>query len=135
MKNYLVRELRDMSGLTQKAFAEHFDIPLSTLQKWEHRTSSPPRYVINMIANSLPGTDKQNKKYICNDGTVFYWNPIKKTVSDSLGNSIKIREDLSDIKEQNLKIYLRDLFDKYYEIRKSFEMDCEYDRKEDFLWS
>ena len=135
MKYYLVRELRDMSGLTQKAFAEHFDIPLSTLQKWEHGTSSPPRYVINMIANSLPGTDEQNKKYICNDGTVFYWNPIKKTVSDSLGNSIKIREDLSDIKEQNLKVYLKELFDKYYEIRKHFEMDCEYDRKEDILWS
>ncbi len=61
MKYHLVRELRDMSGLTQKAFAEHFDIPLSTLQKWEHVTSSPPRYVINMIANSLPGTDEQNK--------------------------------------------------------------------------
>ena len=135
MKNYLVRELRDMSGLTQKAFAEHFDIPLSTLQKWEHRTSSPPRYVINMIANSLPGTDEQNKKYICNDGTVFYWNPLKKTVSDSVGNSIKIREDLSDIKEQNLKLYLKDLFEAFYHAQNSFEQYCQIDRQDDILWS
>ena len=54
---------------------------------------------------------------------------------DAFGNEIKVDEDLSDIKRQNLLIYLDDLFEAFYAARDRFKRDCSYDRKEDILWT
>ena len=45
------------------------------------------------------------------------------------------QEDLEEIKEQNLALYLDDLFDSFYEIQEKFDRDCRYDREEDILWT
>lgn len=42
-----IREVRRQAKLTQKQLAEHYDIPLRTLQDWETGKRKPPEYIIN----------------------------------------------------------------------------------------
>lgn len=69
------------------------------------------------------------------DGTVYYYDQYKKTVSDSKGNMIQVQENLDDVKPQNLVLYLQDLFDEFYEIQEKFNRDCKYDKEDDIIWS
>lgn len=130
-----IRELRESTGLTQKAFAELFDIPVSTLRKWEQGEASPPPYVLKLIARSLPEANQVYEKIPGKGSTVYYYNKIGKTVADMLGNIISIKEDLEDVKKQNLVLYLEDLFEGLYQIQEKFNRDCSFDKQEDILWS
>ena len=132
---YRIRELRDMTGLSQKDFSLKYNIPLSTLRKWEQGVSSPPGYVIDMIASAIPECDRSNVLIRGEGDEVYYYNPDRRTVSDRLGNEISISEDIDGVKEQNLKLYLKELFDAFYEIQERFNRDCMYDKKEDVIWS
>ena len=132
---YMIRELRDATGMTQKAFAEMYGIPLSTLRKWEQGESSPAPYVLKLIAKTLPSTNSALQKIEGHGGTIFYYDKNKNTVSDMRGNSIVVQEDLRGVKKQNLELYLEDLFEAYYEIQEKFNQDCRYDKEEDILWT
>lgn len=46
-----------------------------------------------------------------------------------------VQENLDGVKEQNLALYLRDLYDDFYEIQEKFNRDCRYDKEEDILWT
>lgn len=48
-----VKELRKRTGLSQSKFAEHFGIPVKTIQKWERNGSVPPEYVPKMMERIL----------------------------------------------------------------------------------
>jgi len=48
-----IRELRLHSGLSQRKFAEMFNIPIATLKDWEQGRRKPPVYVIGMIQTIL----------------------------------------------------------------------------------
>lgn len=54
---------------------------------------------------------------------------------DAKGVKIYIREKLSDVKEKNLIIYIKELFANYYEIVDKFNEDCRLDKTEDIIWS
>ena len=130
-----VKEMRESTGLTQKEFAAMYDIPLSTLRKWEQGEASPAPYVLTLLARTLPDTKLSLKKVKAKNGTIFYYDEKQKMVSDVYGNKILIQEDLTEVKKQNLALYLTDLFEGFYEIRDKFNRDCKYDREEDILWS
>ena len=130
-----IRELREKTGLTQKAFSELYGIPVSTLRKWEQGESSPPDYVIRLLARTLPHEDQSIQKIQGKNGTVFYYNRGKRSVMDHLGNEILIREDLQEVKKQNLILYLEDLFGDFYAIQEKFNRDCYYDKQENINWS
>lgn len=130
-----IKELRESTGMTQKAFSEKFGIPISTLRKWEQRETSPAPYVAALIARTLPGTDSTLQKIAGKNGKFYYYDRYRKSVSDMQGNEIFIREDLDGVKEQNLALYLKDLFEDLYEIQEKFNRDCKYDKEEDILWS
>ena len=49
-----IKEMRMKTGLSQAKFAETFNIPVSTLRKWEQGDSSPSGYVIDLIARAIP---------------------------------------------------------------------------------
>ena len=49
-----IKEIRNTTGLSQHSFSKMFNIPISTLQKWEQGESSPTPYIIKLIANQLP---------------------------------------------------------------------------------
>jgi len=48
-----LKQLRQETNLTQKAFAEYFSIPVSTYEQWEMGIRKPPEYVVKMIATIL----------------------------------------------------------------------------------
>ena len=132
---YVIRELRDATGMTQKDFAKMYGIPLSTLRKWEQGESSPAPYVLNLLAKTLPSVESSLRQIHGADGMVYYYDKCKKTVADMRGNIIMVQEDLREIKEQNLVLYLQDLFEGFYEIQEKFNRDCRFDKEEDILWS
>ena len=132
---YMIRELRDFTGMTQKEFANMYGIPLSTLRKWEQGESSPAPYVLNLLARTLPSLNSSLYQIHGTNETIFYYDMIKKTVTDMRGNEIIVQENLNEIKKQNLALYLQDLFEDFYEIQEKFNRDCRYDKEEDILWS
>lgn len=130
-----IKELRDSTGMTQKEFASRYGIPISTLRKWEQGESSPAPYVAALLARTLPDTESSLKRIKIRNGKTYYYNPVKKEVSDVKGNRITIQEDLEGVKEQNLALYLEDLFEGFYRLQDKFNRDCRYDKEEDILWS
>lgn len=130
-----IKELRESTGMTQKTFAGTYGIPISTLRKWEQRESSPAPYVANLLARALPENDKAFQKIAEKDGTFYYYDEMRKLVSDMRGNKIYIEEDLNGVKKQNLALYLKELFQDFYTIQAKFNSDCRYDKKEDILWN
>ncbi len=44
-----IREMRFQTGLSQRKFANMFDIPVATLKDWEQGRRTPPTYVVTMI--------------------------------------------------------------------------------------
>ncbi len=130
----IIKEIRMKTGMTQKEFAQMYNIPLSTLRKWEQGESSPPAYVSEMIARAVPVMDDSLKEIRGKDGAKYYYDEIRKQVMDSKGNRISISEGIEGVKEQNLKLYLKDLFDDFYRIQSKFDRDCYYDKKEDIIW-
>lgn len=49
MKNQKLIDFRKDLGMTQKDFADSFDIPLGTLRNWEQGLSSMPVVVWNLM--------------------------------------------------------------------------------------
>ena len=114
---YDIKELRESTGMTQIAFSEAYGIPVSTLRKWEQKEAAPAPYVINLLARALPITDASLKKIQGKNEKVYYYDNVRRFVSDMRGNRIYIQEDLEDVKEQNLVLYLEELFERFYEIQ------------------
>ncbi|MDO4961260.1 MAG: helix-turn-helix domain-containing protein [Eubacteriales bacterium] len=133
--NYIIKELRLKTGLTQVEFAQRFDIPVSTLRKWEQSESTPPAYVIKLIASLIPGTNNELKVFKSSSRAVYYYDPVKKLLYDQIGNSIFVNESLEGVNEENLSIYINRLFEDFYSIQKKFNDDLKYDKEEDILWS
>ena len=48
-----IKKLRSITKLSQSKFAEMFNIPKNTLQRWEIGYRKPPEYVIYMITELL----------------------------------------------------------------------------------
>lgn len=48
-----IKELRALSGLTQKEFSEKFRIPKRSIENWEYGTTKPSPYIPYMIATIL----------------------------------------------------------------------------------
>lgn len=129
-----VKEIREVTGMSQKAFAELYRIPLSTLRNWEQGTNSPAPYVLGLISRTLPCMNSTLKEIKGKHGRAYYYDKNQKCVLDINGNRIYVKENLEDIKIQNLALYLDDLFERFYEIQEKFNCDCKYDKEEDIFW-
>lgn len=44
-----IKKLRELTGLNKKGFAEHFGIPLRTVEEWEAGRRTPPEYIPRLI--------------------------------------------------------------------------------------
>lgn len=131
---WLVRELRDLTGLSQSAFAKEYNIPVSTLRKWEQGEASPAPYVVELLARVIPGAERSMEK-IPYRKEIYYYSRARSEVYDAEGNAVRIHVDLDGVKRQNLGLYLHDTFKDFYEARDRLERDCKYDLVEDFIWA
>lgn len=132
---YMIRELRNATGMTQREFAKHYGIPVSSLRKWEQGESSPPSYVISLIARTIPSTNKSLHTFTNEKGDKYYYDETIGAVYDAYGNQVFISAELHDVKEQNLLIYLEELFDGFHKLQDKFNRDCLLDAEEDILWT
>lgn len=48
-----IKELRESSGMTQKAFSEYFGIPTRTIEDWEKDRRTPPPYLPPLLEYKL----------------------------------------------------------------------------------
>lgn len=44
-----IKGLRASMGLTQKQFAEYFEVPQRTIQEWEQERRIPPEYIPKLL--------------------------------------------------------------------------------------
>lgn len=48
-----IKELRERTGMSRKAFSEHTGIPVRTLEDWEAGRRTPPEYIPRLIEYQL----------------------------------------------------------------------------------
>lgn len=61
-----IKELRESTGMTRKAFSEHTGIPVRTLEDWEAGRRRPPEYIPRLIAYQLKYEELSGEKK-CSD--------------------------------------------------------------------
>lgn len=44
-----IKELRNKMGMSQRQFAEYFEIPIRTIQCWEIGQRNPPDYIPKLL--------------------------------------------------------------------------------------
>ena len=130
-----IKEMRDMTRLTQREFAAKFDIPIGTLRRWEYGESKPAPYIIKLIALQLPVDQRKMEQIKDEEGNLFFYNKEAGYLMDMQGTRIHIKDELEEVKKQNLILYIKDLFEAYYEILDKFDRDCKLDKTEDIIWS
>lgn len=47
------KELRQKSGMTQKAFSEYFEIPKRTIESWDGEQRKCPEYLLKLMEYKL----------------------------------------------------------------------------------
>lgn len=47
------KELRQLSGMTQKEFAEYFEIPKRTIENWDEGIRQCPEYLFKLMEYKL----------------------------------------------------------------------------------
>lgn len=57
-----IRELRESTGMTRKAFSGHTGIPVRTLEDWEAGRRRPPEYIPRLIAYQLKYEELSGEK-------------------------------------------------------------------------
>ena len=130
-----IKELRENTGLTQKAFAARYGIPVGTLRRWEQGESRPSSYVLGMLSMLLPSPEKYSEVIKAPNGDEYFYDKNAGSITDLRGNTIQVGISLEGVKRENLPLYVKDMFDSFYEICAKFEKDCEYDKNEDIIWS
>lgn len=68
-----IKEIRNTTGLSQRSFSKMFNIPISTLQKWEQGESSPTPYIIKLLPTSYRSNNNMCK-IEDNNGKIYYYN-------------------------------------------------------------
>ena len=57
-----IKEIRERTGLSQSKFAEYFEIPTRTVQKWEIEQAKPPEYIPKMMNRILDLEEERKEK-------------------------------------------------------------------------
>lgn len=129
-----IKELRLSTGLSQSEFAKAYNIPVSTLRKWEQNESNPPKYVVSFIEKSLPFKNKNYQIYLGKDEKKYYLDRNNRRIGDSRGNWISFTEDIEGVIENNIGIYAEDLFKKYYQAIEEFDYELKCDKINKIKW-
>lgn len=52
------KELRNATGMTQKAFSEYFEIPKRTIENWDTGVRQCPEYLLKLMIYKLSNEGK-----------------------------------------------------------------------------
>ena len=55
------RDIRELSGLTQKEFSDKYRIPKRTLENWEQGSRQPPEYILYLLERVVNADNKSSK--------------------------------------------------------------------------
>ena len=77
-----IKSARRAAGLTQEEMSKKYDIPLSTIKKWDAGISSPPKWAEKLLVEKLKEEvnmlSEKKKDEILKKGTNMTNNDIKK---------------------------------------------------------
>lgn len=62
-----IKDLRLKTMMTQKEFAEYFNIPKRTIENWEGGRRKPPAYVVELIKYKIDNERMKEKQQIINN--------------------------------------------------------------------
>lgn len=48
-----IREIRELTGLSQRRFGAQYGIPYRTIQNWEAGINTPPEYVVKLLERAV----------------------------------------------------------------------------------
>lgn len=48
-----IKELRNLTGMSQREFALYFNISVRSIQEWEQERKSPPSYLVGLLKRIL----------------------------------------------------------------------------------
>lgn len=57
-----IKELRELTGLSQQAFSEKYGIPKRSIENWEGNKRVPPNYVLSLLERVVLEDTKNIKK-------------------------------------------------------------------------
>lgn len=129
-----IKELRKSTNKTQKEFATTYNIPLSTLKKWEQDESKPAPYVLSLLSSSI---DREKTLIEISDVEhSYYYNELTHTIYNKKGDAIKVDINFREFRNKgNLMLCLDRLFECFEKIRDDFNNDCKFYSKEDKKWA
>lgn len=132
-----IKELREMTGLSQSEFASKYKIQKRTLQNWEQGISKAPEYFINLLSKDILKTNDIEKTYsIIGKKGKYIYNDCKEYLIDDKGNDINIKiSDFDKINKHNLGLYCDFLFEDYKNSIEDFINQCKGDIKSDMIWT
>ena len=53
-----IKEIRNLTGLSQQAFSEKYKIPKRTIEDWEAERRTPPEYVVLLLGRVIKEDEK-----------------------------------------------------------------------------
>ena len=104
------KELRAASGMTQKAFAEYFEIPKRTVENWETERNKCPEYLLNLMEYKLKRSKEKMSiwKYI----SVIEFNEIVRIISNektiyfgTVSNMLRELDEKNILESDVIKLY------------------------------
>lgn len=57
-----IKELRSLTGLSQKVFSDKYEIPKRTIEDWEAERRTPPEYVISLLERAVKEDIKKTEE-------------------------------------------------------------------------
>lgn len=57
-----IKELRSLTGLSQKVFSDKYEIPKRTIEDWESGKRTPPEYVISLLERAVKEDIKKTEE-------------------------------------------------------------------------
>ncbi len=58
----MIKEYRQAAGLTQKQFADKFEIPLDVVKSWDCGRRKPPKWAEKLIIEKLRKASEQDER-------------------------------------------------------------------------
>lgn len=120
-----VMEIRMKSGLSQKKFAEKYEIPFRTFQDWELGNRIPPTYVVEMLAKVADLENVQLTGWFFNeyrDSKGIGTNKMFRTKEEAIKEA---RDAWDHLSEADKDSYRKDDFAEFYVAEFPLEWDAE----------